>query len=112
MTVRCLDGSLLLKPHPQDRTRGGLVLPGGVQIHPVGRLTVLAAGPGFFTPGGEWFKMDLKPGDDVLLQPGAAVAPFQYEGEQCVFADRIAVLAIVEGEEDAPTQGLIEMEGN
>ena len=95
MRVECLDGTLLLRPNKTEKTKGGVLLPDGTHIAEVGQLTVVKAGPGYYTQGGEWFAMDLDEGQQVLLMPSAPVTPYDYEGERCVFVDRMYVLAVL-----------------
>lgn len=89
--LTCLDATLLILPMPDDA--GHVILPDGVKINPVGRAQVIAAGPGRFLSDGHFLKMDLSPGDVVLMQPGAPVSPHKLNGVLHLFIQRSYILA-------------------
>lgn len=85
---------------PQDRTtKGGIIIPGNLQMHSYTVGRVLAVGPGTPTDTGEYIKPPVNTGDLVLLMPGAGVK-LSYEGEEYLMADAGEVIATVDERPD------------
>lgn len=78
---------------PEDKTSGGILLPGGAQEKPqVGEITSI--GPGKFSTKGSRQTMDVKVGDKVLYSKYAGTE-IKLDDEEYILMAEKDVLAIV-----------------
>lgn len=72
-TITPLGEMVLIEKLPEGTTEAGLVLPDSVKMR--NRARVHATGPGHLCESGERVSVGVKPGDLVILGPGAMMAP-------------------------------------
>ncbi|HPX70377.1 MAG TPA: co-chaperone GroES [Bacillota bacterium] len=89
MTVKPLGERVLIKRlEAEEKTKGGIVLPGSAQEKPQ-MAEVVAVGPGT-----EEVKMEVKPGDKVIFSKYAG-NEIKVDGEDMILMSQKDILAIV-----------------
>lgn len=91
---------VLLEPIPNNKTKGGIVMPDGVKPDDMARSRVLAAGPGSFRGDGHWVDNPLKVGDIVLHM--TRVPPFKVvlDGKNYLCISGTDAVAVMEDNEE------------
>jgi chaperonin GroES len=84
---------LVSKITEDDKTAGGLFIPGSVKDRP-NKVSVIAVGDGRITPDGKILPLLVKPGDTVLLQRAPTVQVI-HEGKTLYLVNEDDVLAII-----------------
>lgn len=94
MTFRPLHNSVLVRRlAAQDRTVGGIIIPGTAQEKPV-EGEVVAVGAGLRAGDGEIVPLDVKPGDHILFGKWSG-AEVKLDGEELIIMKEGDILGIV-----------------
>ncbi|WP_027961429.1 co-chaperone GroES [Halomonas halodenitrificans] len=97
MNIRPLhDRVIIRRVEEEQKTAGGIVLPGSAQEKPT-RGEVLAAGNGRILDNGDVRALDVKVGDTVIFKDGFGVEKQKVDGEEVLIMSESDILAVVEG---------------
>ncbi|MCA1768731.1 MAG: co-chaperone GroES [Halomonas sp.] len=97
MNIRPLhDRVIIRRVEEEQKTAGGIVLPGSAQEKPT-RGEVLAAGKGRILENGDVRPLDVKVGDTVIFKDGFGVEKQKIDGEEVLIMSESDILAVVEG---------------
>ena len=96
MNIRPLHDRVVVRRVEEQKTAGGIVLPGSAQEKPT-RGEILAAGNGRILENGEVRPLDVKVGDTVIFKDGYGVEKQKIDGEEVLIMSESDILAVVEG---------------
>ncbi|MBZ9560285.1 MULTISPECIES: co-chaperone GroES [Modicisalibacter] len=97
MNIRPLhDRVVVRRVEEEQKTAGGIVLPGNAQEKPT-RGEVVAVGNGRILDSGEVRPLDVKVGDTVIFKEGFGVEKQKIDGEEVLIMSESDILAVVEG---------------
>ncbi len=97
--IKPTEFKVLVQPIKVDeKTKGGIILPGTARANEYKLAKVLAVGPGHLLPAGTYATPPVEVGDYVILGPAAGIS-IQFDGETVLMADADEVLAILNRQE-------------
>lgn len=88
------DRILVRRIEPEERTRGGVIIPDTAQEKPM-QAEVIAVGPGARDENGEIRPLDVKPGDQILIGKWSGTE-VRLDGEDFLILKETDVLGILE----------------
>jgi len=84
----------LIEPIPQDRTKGGIILPDGSKQDDIHRSKVIKAGPGEHrTCDGVWVENPIKVGDVIYHLSRGTITKVVLEGHLYLYVSGVDVIA-------------------
>lgn len=86
---------LISKLNEDGVSKGGIILT-QPQEKKITEAVVYAVGPGYRLPSGELVKLDVEPGDLVLISNSVQATKYEHEGETYFFVNESDILGIVE----------------
>ena len=96
MKVRPLHDRVIIKRlKEEDKTKGGIIIPDTAKEKPV-EAKVIAVGSGKILEDGSVSKLEVKPGDTVLLGKYAG-SEITMDGEEHVVLREDEILAVIDG---------------
>jgi len=91
-----LGNRVLVKPEaPEEKTTGGILIPGNVSNNPTTQGTVVALGPGHRNAKGLVTPSDLSLGD-LVVWPGRSGLDVEVEGTLHVLLDADGILGVLD----------------
>lgn len=88
------DRILVRRIEPEERTRGGVIIPDTAQEKPM-QAEVISVGPGARDENGEIRPLDVKPGDHILIGKWSGTE-VRLDGEDFLILKESDVLGILE----------------
>ncbi len=95
MNIRPLQDRVILKRvKEEEKTKGGIIIPDTAKEKPM-QGEIMAVGPGKTTEDGKLHKLEVKPGDRILMSKYAG-SEVKIDGEEFVILREDDVLGIIE----------------
>lgn len=97
MNIRPLhDRVVVRRVEEEQKTSGGIVLPGNAQEKPT-RGEIVAVGKGRILESGETRPLDVQVGDRVIFKEGFGVEKQKIDGEEVLIMSESDILGVLEG---------------
>lgn len=97
MNIRPLhDRVVVRRVEEEQKTSGGIVLPGNAQEKPT-RGEIVAVGKGRILESGETRPLDVQVGDKVIFKEGFGVEKQKINGEEVLIMSESDILGVLEG---------------